>query len=198
MRTILAVFLVLVLCSGAVKADDAIGVVTYDVSFPYGDMKDYISETSWRGFGLEGRWLVSPNFSLGLAWHWNTLSEKTSEMIEITNGHVTGNQFRLLYGSPIMATVFWYPKSPLDNPGFMPYFGLGAGTIYVKKRLEIGVVAFNESNWHLGLTPEAGIMIPVGYYTNFIAGARFNYAFESGDAPSYQWWTLSLGFAWTN
>jgi len=198
MRTILAVFLVLACFAGAVNADDAIGVVTYDVSTPLGDMTNYIDKVSWRGFGLEGRWLVSPNFTLGLAWHWNTLYEATNEMIEITNGHVTGNQYRIIYGSPLMATVFWYPKSPLDNPGFMPYFGFGAGTIWMKKRLEIGIVAFEESNWHLGLTPEAGFMIPVGYYTNIIAGARYNYAFESGDAPEYQWWTFSVGFAWTN
>ena len=86
MRTILAVFLVLVLCSGAVKADDAMGVVTYDVSFPLGDMKNYIDKTSWRGFGIEGRWLVRPNITLGLSWHWNTFYETTSEIIEITNG----------------------------------------------------------------------------------------------------------------
>ena len=38
MRTILAVFLFLALCAGAVNADDAIGVVTYDVSLPLADM----------------------------------------------------------------------------------------------------------------------------------------------------------------
>jgi outer membrane protein len=198
MRTILAVFLVLVLCAGAVNAEDAIGVVTYDVSFPLGDMKDYIDKTSWRGFGLEGRWLVNPNISLGLAWHWNTFYKTTDEMLEITNGHVSGNQYRILYGSPIMATAFWYPNSPLDNPDYMPYIGLGAGTIYMKERLEIGIVAIEESSWHFGLSPEAGVMIPVGYYTSFIAGARYNYAFKSGDDPEHQWWTISVGFAWTN
>jgi hypothetical protein len=198
MRTILAVFLVLALSAGAVKADDAIGVLTYDLSFPLGDMKDYIDKTSWRGFGLEGRWLVTPNITLGLGWHWNTFYETTDEMIELENGHVSGNQYRIVYGSPIMVTAFWYPSSPLDNPDFMPYLGLGLGTIWMKKRLEIGVVAIEENNWHFGLSPEAGLMYPVGYYTSLLVAARYNYAFETGDAPEYQWWSVSVGFAWTN
>ena len=198
MRTILAVFLFLALFAGAVNADDAIGVVTYDVSVPLADMKDFIDKTSWRGFGLEGRWLVKPNITLGLAWHWNTFYMNSDELLEIENGNVSGNQFRILYGSPLMATAFWYPRSPLDNPGFMPYLGLGAGAIWMKERLEIGIVAVEESSWHFGLTPELGFMVPVGYYTNFIAGARYNYAFKSGDSPEYQWFTFSVGFAWTN
>ncbi len=198
MRTILAVFLLLALCAGAVNADDAIGVVTYDVSVPLADMKDFIDKTSWRGFGLEGRWLVKPNITLGLMWHWNTFNQTTDELLDIENGNVSGNQFRVLYGSPLMATAFWYPKSPLDNPSFMPYLGLGVGAIWMKERLEIGIVALEESSWHFGVTPEVGVMVPVGYYTNFIAGARYNYAFESGDSPEYQWFTLSVGFAWTN
>ena len=49
-----------------------------------------------------------------------------------------------------------------------------------------------------GLTPEIGVMVPVGYYTNLIMGARYNYAFKSGDSPEYQWFTFSVGFSWTN
>jgi len=198
MRTIIAVFLVLALCGGAAKADDAIGVLTYEVSFPSGDLKDYIDKTSWRGFGLEGRWLVSPNITLGLAWHWNTFYKTSSEMLEIENGNVSGNHYRITYGSPLMATAFWYPSSPLDNPDFLPYIGLGAGAIWMKKRLEIGIVAIEESEWHFGLTPEAGVMFPVGYYTSLVISGRYTYAFETGDAPGYDWWSLSVGFAWTN
>jgi hypothetical protein len=198
MRTILAVFLFLALFGGAVNADDAFGVLTYQVSSPTGDLNDYIDKTSWRGFGLEGRWLVSPNISLGLAWHWNTFYKTTDEMLEIENGHVTGNQYRIAYGSPVMATAFWYPSSPLDNPSFMPYLGLGAGAVWMKERLEIGIVAFEETTWHFGLTPEAGFMFPVGYYTNLIVSGRYTYAFKTGDSPEYNWWSLCVGFAWSN
>ena len=198
MRTIVAVFLVLALCGGTVKADEAMGILTYQVSIPQGEIKDYIDKTSWQGFGLEGRWLVKPNITLGIAWHWNTFYQTTDEMIEIENGHVSGNQFRIVYGSPLMATAFWYPSSPLDNPDFMPYLGLGAGGIWVKERMEIGIVALEDSNWHFGLTPEAGIMFPVGYYTNIIVSGRYTYAFESGDAPDFQWLSFCVGFTWTN
>jgi len=198
MRKIFAALLVLALGAGAVMADDAIGVLTYDVSFPLGDVKDFVDKTSWRGFGLEGRWLVNPNLSVGLSWHWNTFDMTSSELLEIENGHVSGNQFRIFYATPLMATAFWYPRSPLDNPEFIPYIGLGAGTIWTKERLEIGIVALEDSGWHFGLSPEAGFMFPVGYYTNLIISGKYNYAFEAGDSPSYQWWSLSFGFAWTN
>ena len=141
---------------------------------------------------------MTPNITLGLAWHWNTFHKNSRDLIEIENGHVSGNQFRVLYASPVMATAHWYPRSPLDNPEFIPFVGLGAGPVWMKERLEIGIVALEDSNWHFGLSPEAGFQIPVGYYTSFYASGRYNYVFEAGDAPEYQWWSLSFGFAWTN
>jgi hypothetical protein len=133
-----------------------------------------------------------------LSWRWNTFSQKAAGTQEIENGHVTGNQFRIIYGSPVMVTAFWYPVSPLDNPKFLPYLGLGGGPYWMKERLEIGIVTFEDSSWHFGLSPEAGVMIPAGYNTSLIATARYNYAFESGDAPEYQWWSFNVGFSWTN
>jgi hypothetical protein len=41
-------------------------------------------------------------------------------------------------------------------------------------------------------------MIPMGYYTSFVVRAKYHYAFESGDAPDYQWWSINVGFAWSN
>ncbi len=55
MRTILAVFLVLACCAGAVKADDAIGVITYDVSFPLGDMKNYVDKEELARIRARGK-----------------------------------------------------------------------------------------------------------------------------------------------
>jgi opacity protein-like surface antigen len=197
MKRYIAVLLVMALSPAAALADEAYGVVTYDLSFPLSDLKDYIDNESWRGFGLEGRWLRTDNISIGLSLHWNTFHAKSSELLEIENGNISGNQYRVAYGVPIHVTAQYYLRSPLDNPDFIPYVGFGVGTTWIKRRLEVGVFAFEESSWRFGLAPEAGFMVPVGYINYLTFTARYDYAFKSGDEPAYSYWGLRVGIVAT-
>ena len=105
-----------------------------------------------------------------------------------------GKSIRVVGGKRKTISLLTFPSLPDADADDV--IAVGRGT--ADERLEIGIVAIEESSWHFGLAPEVGVMIPVGYYTNFIAGARYNYAFKSGDSPEYQWLTFSVGFAWTN
>lgn len=200
MRFILAFILLLALTSG-VSAQYGIGSVYYSVGFPTGDMRDFVSKTSWRGFGLEGRKFMSDKTSVGIAWQWNTFHEQTDRLIslEIENidGDVSGHQFRRVYATPILVTGHYYLQSTEGYRNVLPYLGVGVGAYWIQRRLEIGIVAFERSAWHFALAPEGGVIIPMGYDSNLILNVKYCYAFESGDSPAYAYWNINIGVTYS-
>jgi len=195
MKYLLLVLLILCLSFGA-SGQDWLNGVTYQISFPLSDTKDFANKTSFRGVGLDFRKFVKQDVTVGLAADWNVFHEVTDEMIDLNKvnperyGNVSGTQNRIVNAFPILATVHYYLGQ--DN---LFNIGLGVGTYYVKNRLEIGVVAINDDNWHFGLAPEIGFKKLVGYTTNFFVSAKYNYAFKANETqPSYV--ALKVGFLW--
>ena len=85
------------------------------------------------------------------------------------------------------------------------FIGLNAGMYYILQRLDVGVYRLDNDNWHFGMAPEAGIIIPFdGDNTAFYVGARYNYAFDSGTTLGgnennfYSFYEINLGFAFSS
>ena len=195
---------ILILIITASVSAQSLGSITYNVSFPSGNLKDYVNDMSWRGFGMEGRWFSNKNISFGLSFAWTVFDQRTTELIQIVNegvsGAVSGTQVRVVNSLPILATAHYYTGKRRDQ--FRFYFGTGAGMYYIKQRLEIGLVAFNSDNWHFGLAPEAGVLISLNRDFTMIFNAKYNYAFSAGkplgggDDNTYEYWGINVGFVW--
>ncbi|MEE8572356.1 MAG: hypothetical protein V3T20_03765 [Gemmatimonadota bacterium] len=174
------------------------GIMSYNVSIPTGDTYDYISEGSFRGFEVEGRRFITPNLSWSLSWQWSTFNEATDGTFEIPNGHISGNQHRILYSWPFLAKAHYYFGEPaIYNENAVPFVGIGAGAYWIRQSLEIGVLAVEESNWHLGFSPEAGVLIPTTGANSLVLSAGYHYAFESGGRGPHSYWTVKLGLAYS-
>ncbi len=195
---------ILILIFSASVSAQSLGSITYDVSFPSGNLKEYIDEVSWRGFGIEGRWFSNKNISFGLSFAWSVFDERTNELIQVksegVNGTVSGTQIRIVNSLPILATAHYYTGKRRDQ--FRFYFGTGAGMYYIKQRLEIGLVALENDNWHFGLAPEVGVLVSFSREFTMIFNAKYNYAFSAGttlgggDDNSYAYWGINVGFVW--
>ena len=195
---------ILILIITASVSAQSLGSITYNVSFPSGNLKDYVNDMSWRGFGMEGRWFSNKNISFGLSFAWTVFDQRTTDLIQIVNegvsGTVSGTQIRIVNSLPILATAHYYTGKRRDQ--FRFYFGTGAGMYYIKQRLEIGLVAFNSDNWHFGLAPEAGVLISLNRDFTMIFNAKYNYAFSAGkplgggDDNTYEYWGINVGFVW--
>ena len=195
---------ILILIFSASVSAQSLGSITYDVSFPSGNLKEYIDEVSWRGFGIEGRWFSNKNLSFGLSFAWSVFDERTNDLIQITNegvnGTVGGTQIRTVNSLPMLATAHYYTGKRRDQ--FRFYFGAGAGMYYIKQRLEIGLIALENDNWHFGLAPEVGVLVSFSREFTMIFNAKYNYAFSSGetlgggDDNTYEYWGLNVGFVW--
>ena len=197
MRFIFAILMVTLLATAA-HAQYGVGVVTYDLSFPSGDLKEFTDNESWRGITIEGRKYFGTQFSAGLSWAWRTFHENTDELIEFDGGAASGNQFRRFYVSPILATFQLYLFDPWSNAKILPYAGLGIGPYWIEKKLDMGVYVISNSNWHFGFAPEVGVMVPAGYGSHLVAAFHYDYAFGNGDAGPYYFYGFKIGAAFAH
>jgi hypothetical protein len=195
---------ILILLITANVSAQSLGSITYDMSFPSDNLSDFIDETSFKGFGIEGRWFQSKNLSFGISFAWTVFDQRVDDPIQITqdgvNGTVSGTQIRVVNSLPILATAHYYTGKRRDK--FRFYFGTGAGMYYIGQRLEIGLVAFESNNWHFGLAPEVGVLLNFSRELTMILNTKYNYAFSAGetlgggDDNTYAYWGINVGFVW--
>lgn len=69
--------------------------------------------------------------------------------------------------------------------GPRPYIDAGVGTYYISNPVDVGLVAINETNWHLGFAPDAGMVQPMSGDTVAFVNARFNYVKAEDITHSY-------------
>jgi len=198
MKYILTAMFVLLAAANAF-GQTKITAIHYDMSIPEGDTKNFVSDSSWLGFGFDGRWFVSPDVpaTLGISLGWHVFDEETSEMMVFSEGALTGKQHRYINSFPLMVTGHYYFG---DKDRMWIFAGLGVGTYAVIQRFEIGVFAFEETTWHFGMYPELGVQIPLQEADLFVSG-RYNFAFKAGDSldgqgKEWPYWGINVGLAY--
>jgi hypothetical protein len=196
----------LTLCAGNAHAQgNAMGVFTWNWSLPVSDTKTFTDNDSWLGASLAGRYFPrSDRFSIGADFGWNEFYNTTSEVIEFESGSlsgaVSGRQYRNLNIFPMLATGHFY----FGNEGTArPYLGFGAGAYYIRELMDIGLYSIQTQNWHFGISPEFGVLIPTaaGYGKQAVVSLRYHYPLEAGDdyiggSQSFAYWTLGVGISW--
>lgn len=203
---------IIILLFTATVSAQSFGSITYNTAVPQNGLNDFVDNVSWRGFGVEGRWFQSSNLSFGLSFGWNVFDQRTdvpiqiqgSDIVDAENsgnikGTISGTQLRYVNSFPIMATGHFYIGKKRET--IRIYFGAGLGTYHIKQRLEIGIVAFEENDWHFGLAPEAGVLLRLSRDVTMVFNAKYNYAFSAGKTVSgtdkeFGYWGINIGFAW--
>ena len=176
------------------------GVATYQISFPAGDTKNFTDEISFRGFGLDFRYTVRQNTTVGMAFGWNVFYQRTTKTAQLETdnpGAITGTQDRYLNAFPIMANAHYYFG---DRGGIRPYVGLNAGGYYMVQRFSIGIVSLQKDEWQWGIAPEAGVIIPMDRDWAVMVNGKYNYAFTGksplGEDIKHSYASLNIGIVW--
>ena len=162
-KGIIASLALILVFSGEAKAQDWWWGITYEMSatssLPTNSDSDvnFIEDYSFRGLGIEARYVPSrdANYSFGFNVGWNVLNEKNEfgeerNTISLPNADITGTQLRYFNTVPLLANASYYFGS---RGGIRPYVGVNAGTYYIERRVDIGVVGIVEDNWHFGWAP---------------------------------------------
>jgi len=202
---LLAIFCMLPLSNGLAQAHHWYGAATYQVSFPLGDTKDFISDPSWRGFGLDFRYTLEKNISVGFVTGWNIFYEQVNETQQLnTNppGAITALSNRYVNFVPVMLNAHYYMG---EKGQYRPYIGLCAGGYYVDQELQIGIADVTTDSWEWGIAPELGVIIPVQRDLGLIIAAKYNFLFTEEDVFSgtqldrsitNSYWGIQVGVVW--
>jgi hypothetical protein len=195
MRTTLAAAIALSLPSlaAAQLSENMAFQMTYSMSAPTANSHDFISQFSFRGFGV-GWHKATGRADVGIDLAWTVLNKEITGTTTLNQVDVTGTQFRYLNSFPFLATVDFNLQ---DRHGAHAFLGLSMGTYYIERAVDVGLWSLTDWNWHFGLAPSLGLSIPLQGQmrrTAFLAIARYNYAFAAGDAPYQSWLGIDVGF----
>jgi hypothetical protein len=70
---------------------------------------------------------------------------------------------------------------------------------YFHQTIDIGTISVDNDNWIFGVAPEIGVLLPMRGTSGTALHVRYNYpisagSFLSGDARSFQYLSVGLGF----
>lgn len=160
---------------------------TYSMSLAVSDSHDFVGEFSGRGFSVEMRYFVLSNLSVGFMSGWQASSEKVRGTYTSADYALTGTQLRYFDAVPILATAYYHFDLP--SPTLVPFVGLGVGTYWTRRQVNIGYLNTEDSDWHFGLAPDVGFLTDLGKHLNLLVDVRFNYAVPSTET----YFTFNIG-----
>lgn len=199
-------FILMVLLSGTtVFAQNMLTMFTWEMGFPVSKTSEFLNRTSFAGFGLEYGKFLDRRSAVKLHLGWNYFDERVEDPINFSQANVSGTisgvQIRTINVFPILVGYNFYLGDSRETRAFA---GMNVGTYWIGQRLDIGVYRFQSDNWHFGIAPELGFMVPIGRATDFVIMGRYNYAFDSGTSAGgrennfYSFWNLNIGFISTS
>jgi hypothetical protein len=166
----------------------------YDMGFGLGNTKDFVDAPSFRGFSLEGRGFVSEHLTIGGRWGWQTFYKDMGKVTRTNDTYtITGYNKRYINAMPLMATVHYY----FTTSKVYSYIGLGIGTYYLNIRDQMGIYYVPNNTWRFGLSPDVGVVIPLGHSIGATANFRYNYAAKTKDKPTESWIGIGVGLTYT-
>ncbi len=186
------IILIILLCPVTALGQNMYGV-TYNMALPLGQTSGFVNSFSARGLGFEAKYMLDDNFIAGFGGGWNVFYEKEEGSFQDGTQTITGTRYKYLNAFPLMIT---FDYSYILSDLIRPFGGLGFGAYWIEERTELGVYSESTDNWHLGLAPEVGILIPINYTTSIYSTFKYNIALKSGDSMMHQYLGLNIGLLW--
>jgi len=177
-------------------SQNGITALTYSMGFGTGDMHDYISKPSFRGFTIDYRKLVQPNIGVGIDLGWNVFYEELADgTYEYRNLTLSGKQWRYSNHFPMLVAGTYYMKPDDKISGFA---GFGLGTMYTLQNTDMNLYTLENDAWQFAIRPEAGIIIKGTPGVAFNLSSKYYYGFKGGDLPAQGFFTVNVGFVFIN
>ena len=192
MKKILFVFLLTgIIAVTQVKAQESFFSIQYSMGFASGDLKDFNSSASFRGMGFEYKYLMQPAIGVGVETGYNLFYDRM-DYATYTRGtqSLSGIQYRYTHAVPVLFTADYYLK---PDTQYNPFVGLGIGTLYTYRDLDMGMFTMESDAWQFALRPEVGVMINTNS-VNMIIAAKYFSGFKAGDTEGQQYFTINIGF----
>lgn len=191
------ILLALIVFCGIRTFSQSTFIMTYPISLPMGDLHNYSTKTSYRGFNMEFLHHAKPGVVVGVETGWNVFYERVDKQdYKQGTATISGVQYRYTNSVPILAETKFYPIS--DKKPVSGYVGAGVGTLYVSRSTDFGLYRINKDAWQFCLRPEAGMLINIEPGLKGILGVKYNVALNSNDLDGQSYLSFNIGLAFTS
>ncbi|MEX1132532.1 MAG: hypothetical protein WEC15_04840 [Flavobacteriales bacterium] len=171
-------------------------IVEYSVAIPVGDLNSFIDEPSFRGVNLGYRHMIDGTRAVGIDMGWQTFFEKKDRATyTVDNEAITGEQYR--YTNAFTASV-QLDHIFREGEDIRPYIGIGLGTIYARRTLDMGLYSLEKDPWQFLLQPEAGVSFYLANGNALLLSANYYAGFKSKDLAGQSYVAISIGYAFEN
>jgi opacity protein-like surface antigen len=164
MKTINSIgLLVLLLFAGlTVQAQSRFRLnLNYNVSVPAGNFRDFIEETSWRGWTGNLLYGINDRLSVGLGTGFQDYYEKFPRAVYKLRegGEISAVVTNSIQTIPLLAVAQY---NFLPRAVVQPYVGVGVGGNIIVFDQYLGEFSNSESTIGFALRPEVGLQVPIG------------------------------------
>lgn len=178
-------------------AQDWFGLATYQISVPEGEMAKFVDDVSYMGAGMDFRKTIVGGLTGSVSMAWNVFHDRTSGVLDLGNGAISGSQDRYINSFPVMIGIHQYFGNWRRS---RIHFGVNAGGYLFVQTFRIGVSEFEEDTWEWGVAPEAGITLPIRTGAWLAINGRYHWSptVESlaGNDAEMTYYQLNIGFMW--
>ncbi|MDD1641587.1 MAG: hypothetical protein LUQ68_08945 [Methylococcaceae bacterium] len=98
-------------------------------------------------------------------------------------------QYRYTHAVPVLAAFDYYLK---PDTKFNPFVGLGVGTLYTFRDIDMGMFTQESDVWQFALRPQVGVLVDTGM-GNLILGAKYFSGFKANDTEGQSYFTINVG-----
>lgn len=150
---IIALTAIIAISADAQKKGSSMISINYHMGVPSLDFKDFMEETSFRGFTGDYRYYVQDKFAVGLQSGYQVFHHKYPRgTYYFDNGAATLVHWRFAHVVPILAEAHY---DLLDTDSKLQLSaGLGMGAYFVREEAWIGLYTLQWEQWGFGLAPE--------------------------------------------
>ena len=194
MKKLLLLFAFMAMAGGIARSQ-GFASLHYDVGIPLGKTADEVGKVSFRGVGLDFRKVVTPGLAAGISLGWQAFYEE-KDYDTYTDGTISlsGVQFSYLNVVPILLKADYIMGG--DEDTVRPFAGIGVGTAYYERYIEMGLFASTINTWQFNLEPEVGILYQLSGTKYFFTAAKYNQGFKNDDLDAQSYLTINVGFCW--
>lgn len=172
------------------NAQESLFSIQYSMGFATGDLKEFNSSASFRGMSFEYRYMMQPNIGIGLETGYNLFYDR-EDYATYTEGtqSVSGIQYRYTHAVPVLAAFDYYLK---PDTKFNPFAGLGVGTLFTYRDLDMGMFTLESDVWQFAVRPEIGVLVST-QFADIIVAAKYFSGFKANDTEGQQYFSLNIG-----
>jgi hypothetical protein len=168
--------------------------VDYSVGIPTGNLKNLVSETSWRGWSGAIMYGLTDQIELGFGSGFQDFYQKYPRQVL----HESGSDVSAVITNSIQTIpILLKGKYKIISTGMVqPFVGLGVGANLIQYQKYYGQFVDSYSRFGFAAQPEAGIHVPIGKLGN--AGvhlaAGYNYMpYKQSDADGLHHVVIKAG-----